>query len=351
MNRLKHAGLVCIVLGVAFADPRSAAPAPRGERRLGIGVTDPKDHDYATAFTEAQRVGLQDNVLSFDWRDLETKPGEFKPETNFLRIANAWYPPKKVPVHLMIRPIHTNQDARPDHLKGKPFDDRGVIASFNALLDWAFAQCPDLEVPSLSIGSESNLWLGDDEARWKQFGTFLKETAAHARKIRPRTLVASEATLAAFTGKNAPRLKALVACCDVVGCSDYPLNEDGSVKDPSAVRETIKVACAFAGDKPVYFYQLGYPSGAGCGSSEDKQATFVRELFAAWDAHAKAVPFINVTWMDDIPAAAVEGYTKYYHFDTKAFRDFLGTLGMRNEGGKPKAAWAALAEETKKRGW
>lgn len=351
MNLVKIACLFPLFLAAASAETPQGKPLPRADRHLGIGVTDPKDHDYAKAFAEAQRVGLQHNVLSFDWRDLETKPGEFKPEVNFLEVANAWYPPKKVPVHLMIRPLHTNQDARPGHLKGKPFDSPEVIASFKALLDWAFAQCPDLDVPSLSIGSESNLWLGEDEARWRQFGVFLKETAAHARKIRPGLRVASEATLEAFTGKKAPFLKALVACCDVVGCSDYPLKDDGNVKEPSAVRDTFRIACAFAGDKPVYFYQLGYPSGAGCASSEEKQATFVRELFAAWDAHAKAVPFVNVTWMDDIPAAAVEGYTKYYQFDTKTFRAFLGTLGMRHEGGKPKAAWKAIEDETRKRGW
>ncbi len=339
--------LTLTLLGAAVAE----TPAPRGERWLGIGVTDPKDGDYAKAFEEAQEAGLRHNVLSFDWRDLETKPGEFHPEPNFLQIANAWYPPKGVPVHLMIRPLHTNQDARPEHLKGKPFDDPKVIASFKALLDWAFAQCPELEVPSLSIGSESDIWLGEDETRWKQFGVFLKETSAHARKVRPGVRIASEATLSAFSGKKAPHLKALVACCDVVGCSDYPLRDDGLVKDPSAVRDTFETACALAGDKPVFFYQLGYPSGAGCASSEEAQARFIRELFAAWDAHAKAVPFVNITWMDDIPAAAVEGYTKYYQFDTKAFRDFLGTLGLRREGGAPKPAWTALREETKKRGW
>lgn len=340
--------MVLVLVGAARAE---TPVVPRGERQLALGVTNPKDGDYAKAFTEAQAAGLRHNVLSFDWADLETKPGEFKPETNFLAIANMWYPPRKVPVHLMIRPIHTNQDVRPAHLKGKAFDDPAVIASFKKLLDWVFAQCPDLDVPTISIGSESDAWLEQDETRWKAFGTFLKETAAHARTIRPGVRVASELRLEGIRGKNAARLKTLLAFCDVAGVSDYPLNPDTTVKDPSAVRDTFNDACAFAGTKPVFFYQLGYPSGPGCGSTEEKQATFVRELFAAWDAHAKAVAFVNITWTEDIPAAAVEGYTKFYHFDTKAFRDFLGTLGMRSEGGKGKPAWEALAEETKKRGW
>lgn len=350
MPAMKHAAcalLALALLGVAAAE----TPALRGDRKLGIGVTNPKDGDYEKAFKEAQGAGLQHNVLSFDWRDLETKPGEFKPEVNYLQIANVWYPPRKVPVHLMIRPLHTNQDARPAHFKDKPLDDPEVIAAFGKLLDWMFAQIPDLDVPSVSIGSESDVWLSEDEKRFPQFGKFLKEAAARVRKLRPSVKIASEFTLAGMRGKFAPQLKELLKLCDVAGASDYPMTKDTTVLAPAAVRETLKDAVAFAGGKPVFFYQLGYPSGAGCGGSEEKQAAFIRELFAAWDAQAKAVPFVNITWSEDIPASAVEGYCKYYQFDTKEFRDFLGTLGLREEGGKAKPAWGALAEETKKRGW
>lgn len=344
------AALSCLLcLATAFAEP--PAPKPKGDRLLALGVTMPPEGDYAKEFEEAQKAGLEHNVLSFDWADLETKEGEYKPATNFLEIANAWYPPRKVPVHLMIRPIHTNQDARPAFLKGKAFDDPKVIAAFKKLLDWAFAQIPDLDVPSLSIGSESDLWLEMDETCWKAFGTFLKETAAHARKLRPGLKVASEFRLAGIRGKSAARLKELLAHCDVAGVSDYPTDDQTIALDPATVRATFKDACTFAGSKPVFFYQLGYPSGAGCKSSEAKQAAFIREVFSAWDQHDKSVAFVNITWTVDIPAAAVEGYTKYYQYDTPAFRDFLGSLGLRHEDGKPKPAWEALIEETKKRGW
>jgi hypothetical protein len=329
----------------------AAEPKPRGDRWLGVGVTDPKDKDYEKAFTEAQGVGMRHLVLSFDWRDLETKPGVFAPSPDFLEIANAWYPPRKVPVHLMIRPLHTNQDARPEHLKGKPFDAPEMIASFKALLDWIFSRCPDLEIPSISIGSESDIWLGEDEAKWTQFGAFLRETAAHARKLRPGIRVASEATYAAFSGKAEPRLRALVAHCDVVGASHYPVNESFAAAKPAEIREVFRKVAAFAGRKPVFFYQLGYPSGEGCRSSEARQAEFIREMFAAWDAHAVAIPFVNLTWSEDIPKEAVEGYTKYYQFDAPGFRDFLGSLGMRHAGGKAKEAWGALKAESEKRGW
>ncbi|MBI2920687.1 MAG: hypothetical protein HYY18_06335 [Planctomycetes bacterium] len=353
MPKLPVAVVALCLVGFAAAEtPRPAAgPQPRGERWLGIGVTDPKDGDYAKAFDEARRVGMRHVVLSFDWRDLETKPGEFRPEMDFLQIANAWYPPRKTPVHLMIRPIHTNQDVRPAHLKGLAFDDPKVVAAFKALLDWAFTRIPDLDVPSLSIGSEIDGWLGEDAARWNQYTAFVKETAAHARKLRPGLRIACEAMFAGLSRKSAPLLKALNAHCDVLGVSHYPINDASEVLPPSSIRDAFQAACDFAGDKPVFFYQLGYPSGAACKSTEEKQAQFVREVFAAWDTRAKAVPFLNLTWMDDIPASAVEGYTKYYQFDGKGFREFLGTLGMRHEGGKPKAAWGALAQETGKRGW
>lgn len=347
MQPMKRLLLPLLLLGSAAAE----TPAPRGDRWLGVGVTNPKDGDYAKAFEEAQKAGLRHNVLSFDWRDLETKPGEFKPEVNYLAIANAWYPPRKIPVHLMLRPLHTNQDARPEWLKDKPLDDPAVIAAFGKLLDWFFAQIPDLDVPSISIGSESDMWLSQDEKRFGPFRSFLKAAAERVRKLRPGVRVASELTLAGMRGRHAARLKELLALCDVCGASDYPLTPENRVLAPDAVALSLKDAVAFAGGKPVFFYQLGYPSGAGCGSTEEKQAQFIREMFKAWDAHARAVAFVNITWSEDVPAATVDGYTKYYQYDTKEFRDFLGTLGLRFEGGKPKAAWGALEEETKKRGW
>ncbi|MEK7468896.1 MAG: hypothetical protein AAB074_16095 [Planctomycetota bacterium] len=350
MKTLATVASLALVISAA-AEPPAVAPKPKGDRALALSVTMPREGDYAKEFEEAQKAGLRHNVLSFDWADLETAEGEYKPATNFLVIANAWYPPRKVPVHLMVRPIHTNQDARPAFRKGKAFDDPEVIAAFKRLLDWVFAQVPDLEVPSFSIGSESDLWLEQDDARWKAFGTFLKEAAAHARKLRPGLKVASEFRLAGIRGSHSARLKGLLSSCDVAGVSDYPIDDQTIALDPAAVRATFKDAVAFAGKKPVYFYQLGYPSGAGCKSSEEKQATFIREVFAAWDQHEKAVAFVNTTWTTDIPAAAVEGYTKYYQFDTPAFRDFLGSLGLRHEDGKPKPAWEALRDETKKRGW
>lgn len=346
---LRTAGLALALVAALPAD--ADEPTPRGDRWLGLGVTDPQDHDYGRAFEEARAAGMRHLVLSFDWRDLETGPGEFRPDPNFLAIADAWYPPRATPVHLMIRPIHTNQDVRPAHLKDLPFDDPRVITAFRSLLDWVFAQAPHLEIPSLSIGSEIDIRLADDETAWRQYGAFLAEAAKHARARRPGLRIAAEATYAGVIGSSAARLRALEAACDVVGMSHYPITPESTVQDPGVVHEVFRTVRDFADGKPVFFYQLGYPSGAGCRSSEEAQARFIREVFAAWDAHAREIPFLNLTWTEEIPAASVEHYTRYYQFDAGAFREFLGTLGLRHPGGKPKAAWTALGEEARRRGW
>ena len=134
----------------------------------------------------------------------------------------------------------------------------------------------------------------------------------------------------------------------------YPVKSENSLKSPAEVRRDFgqMAETARKAKKPLYLLECGCPSGALCGSSEAKQADFVRTVFAAWDKEEAILPLLSFTWLTDLPAPDVERYKKYYGVSTPAFADYLSTLGLRTWAGKgrDKAAFVALKEEMQQRG-
>ncbi len=329
-------------------------PVAKGARRLSIQVNLPEDNNFVNAFTTARSAGLQDVILSQDWPDFETGKGEYKPNPNWLEIANSYYPTQNVPLHLMIRPLHTNQKVMPKDLMSKPFDDPEVIDRFNKMLDWALAQVKGSDLVSLSIGSELDIYLQAHPKEWSQYETFLRKTADHARAVRPGLKISAEMTFTGYTGPDREKAISLNRYVDVVGVSYYPTDGmEQKARVPQTVYKDFATMVKIADGKPIIYYQFGYPSGTKCGSSEAQQAQFVRDAFQAWDQYKNEVQLLNFTWMYELSPAAVSGYTKFYHFDNGGFRDFLGSLGYRTwkGGGSDKPSWIALKEEAKARGW
>jgi hypothetical protein len=351
-------GLVSLLLVVAFcahALPQEEKGVkrkvtPKGKRTLGLHVGEAEDKDYGKALQVARSAGVQATSLSLNWNAIETEPGKFKNE--LLSIANAYYPPQKTALILVLRPIDTNRKQVPSDLTDRPFEDPEMIARFNKLLDFVFSQIPDLTLTALAIGNEVDITLGKDKRLWEQYKTFYKATSDYARKKRPGLKVGVATTL---TGaKEAGELlKSLNEVSDVVMLSYYPLKPDFTVQDPEVVAGDFDRMARLAAGKPVVMTEVGYPSGPVCKSSEAKQAEFVRNVFRAWDAHAAQIPFLAFSWQTDISKEAVEGFARYYGVNAAAFKEYLLTLGLRHrEGsGKDKEAFEVLKVEARARGW
>jgi hypothetical protein len=101
-------------------------------------------------------------LLAVYWDELETEPGVYNPNPNWLEIANLYYPAQDIQVSLTISVIGTNNLRLPPDLADKSFDDPAVIARFNNLLDYVAVQIPNLTLNSLAIGNEIDIYLGTD---------------------------------------------------------------------------------------------------------------------------------------------------------------------------------------------
>jgi hypothetical protein len=321
---------------------------------IGIDITLPQNstYTYDSAFISCYNFGTRQIGLHFLWKSgIETTPGVFS--LSNLDIANIYYPYFNVQVDLNIDPIETNILELPTDLVNYAFDDIVVINRFKILLDSVFHHIPNLQISSLVIGSEVDGYLGTDPVKWTQYTTFYREVATHAKSLRPGLNVACEAMYTGLTGSAATYLQALNSYSDYIGVSYYPINENFTVKPAAVVASDFSNVVGLYPAKPIFFYQLGYPSSPLCNSSEDQQAKFIEQVFQSWDTYHENIKMIDFTWLHDWSAETVNYWSDYYGISDTAFLGFLGSIGLRNweENGSDKQAFIELECQAKQRGY
>ncbi len=329
--------------------PVPPGPLPRSGRLLGIDVTVPQEGSYDDAFMVARSAGMEFTTLSLGWDELEPAPGQYDDE--LLDIANAFYPTTGTKLALTITVIDTVTLRMPPDLDGSGFDDPEVVSRFNALLQHVFERLSDVDVFVLSIGNEVDSYLADDELLWRQYTEFFRQTAEHARELRPGMDVGVTMQFYGLTRDAIEQAQSLNEHSDAVLLTYYPLNADFTVRPPWQVDEDLGRVAALYPDRTAMLLECGYPSGVGAGSSDELQADFVRQVFAAWDHRALWLRVLCFTWLHDRSPGDIESFSRYYGSEDEQFLKFLATLGLRTHDGHPKAAFDVLQTEACVRGW
>ena len=81
-------------------------------------------------------------------------------------------------------------------------------------------------------------------------------------------------------------------------------------------------------------------------SSEEIQARFLENVFTTLKENRERVLAANILWMSDIAQSLVDQFGEYYKLpNSENFKAFLGTLGLSDRNGKPKAAWSVFQRE------
>lgn len=335
----------------ATANPRGMLPPEKGDRTLAMSLTIAENDDFPAALTVAREAGMEATSLPLQWDDLEAAPATY--ESEFLDIANAYYPTQGVVVSLEVNPIDTNNVRLPADLLGLPYDHPLLIARYKALLDWVFSRIPQLELNSFVIGNEIDATLGANSPAWNQYINFFSEVSAHVRLLRPGLKVGAKGTFEGLTGFAKPWLQALNQSSDAVFATYYPLTATFLVRPPGSVHQDFDTLTGDYPAREILLLETGYPSGALNQSSEHLQAAFVRELFRAWDKHREVLTLVEFVWLHDVPQAVVDDWLLYYGVSDPAFAEYLLTLGLRSYAGDgtDKPAFQALRREAAARGW
>ncbi len=348
------AGLAALLLlpacGSGSGDAPAAGPLPRGARVIGIHVQPPEDNDYNAAVAQARSFGTTSVPFFATWASLETAPGVF--DASLLDTVNAYYPAAGLKNSITLATINTNVLEIPADLVGTAWDHPTMIARFNALQDFIFSRIPAVTLTAYSIGNEVDSTLLSAPAV-AAYRTFYEAARAHVLTLRSGLKVGVTMTLNGLIGPSKALYASLNAASDVVAVTYYPLNNDFTVKPPAQVQADVDALMLQYPATPVFLKEIGYPSSAICGSSEELQRQFVVEVFQAWDRYADRIPLLYFFNLSEWSPAQVDQLALYYGAATPEFKEFLRTLGLRTYAGAgtDKPAFTQLKAEAQARGW
>lgn len=322
--------------------------SPKGERLLGIDITMPKDNNYDSAFELGKKLGMDFTTLSISWDDIEKSQNHYENEN--LQIANYYYPLKNTKVALILNPIDTIANRMPKYLQSKNFNNPEVIKQFKQLLDYTFSQIQNIELVSIAIGNEIDIYLGNDAKNWQEYENFFKEIKTYIKKKYPSVKVGTKITFNGLVVNNIEESKSINKYSDVVMVTYYPLNSNFTVKDISVVSKDFNNLTKIY-EKEIQFLETGYPSGKLVKSSESKQAEFIHEIFLSWDEHKDKIKVLMLNWLHDRSSDELDYFEKYYGISNKKFIDYLGSLGFIKYNSKKKQSFSIIKKETEERNW
>jgi hypothetical protein len=267
----------------------------------------------------------------FAWTTIETSPGKY--DLTFPDELNAFSTLVPISVNISLSPIATNNRTMPSDLETLPFNNPLVIHRYEAVLDSVLNHIRNVNLYTLRIGNEFDVYLGVDTIMWRQYIEFFDSVAAYARSLRPGIRIACEATYDGMTTSARDHVLAMNKNCDVIGVSYYNLNFDFTVKPPVYIHTAFKTLLNLYPVKPIFFVELGYPSSTVCKSSPAMQAQFIDEIFSAWDSAASHVTAINFMQLHDFSPQQVQYYSGFYRIQDTIFKEYLGSYGLRTYPG------------------
>lgn len=334
-----------------------AEPLPKGQRLLGIDLSNSANATYDHALLLAKEAGMEFTTLSLAWDAVESAntvhPGGNTPgaySSADWGFANDYYPAYQVQLAVNFNPLDTNQNRVPDDLKTLAFNDPNVISRYQQAAEFVLGQLSHVTLVSFTVGNEIDIALATG-AEWSQYTQFVQAVSTSLQSRHPGLPVGVKATFYGHTQTHTAQLQSINQFTDLVMVTYYPMNPDFTVRDPQAVANDFSSLVALYPAKPIYVMEAGYQSATTCASSEALQAAFVSCLFAAWDQHADRIPAVNYLWLHDRPETQIEEFSGYYGSWDPRFREYLRTLGMRRHDGTDKPAFAQFKNQAASRGW
>jgi hypothetical protein len=312
------------------------------DRRLGLAMADLETRPYDQAVVAAKRAGVTFTSIPLQWDEIETAPGVYAPEVDWLSIASEAFPQLGLDLALEINPIDTNRDRRPSWLQGKAWDDPEVVASFERLVRHLMKKSSGLEIVTLSLGNEVDGLLGSDQAQWLAYGRLLEAGRAAARDVRGGIKTGVKITYAGVMGDARTHARALGNNLDVTLITYYPLNANFTARPVAQSLADFEMMSAIFAGREIHLAEIGYPSGEECSDGEAAQAAFVDTVFQFWANHVDQFKSINWTWMTDVSDAEVSAATAQYGVSSPCFQEYFATLGLERRDLTPKAAWQAF---------
>ena len=311
------------------------APARTGKPAPAVGVTlDAGPSGPQQAFELFTRAGANALEAPQPWSTLEPAPGRFRLSDVESIVRGARSTPA-TRVMLIPAAIETSKRSVAADLRRAAWDSDEMIARYRALLRHA-ARHANRQIAYVSIANEADVYFSAHPQELPAFTHFAQAQLQELRRLMPWAKAGVTITYTGLTGPHPAIARTLSKLGDATMLTYYPLGDGYRPRPPRAPLTDLPRMVRLAHGRPVILQEAGYPSSARLHSSTTAQATFVRNVFAAWHRHPRAIPLISFYTLFDLPATTCQ------QENTLDQTAFLCSLGLRARDGHPKPAWNAF---------
>lgn len=303
----------------------------------------PTPSDLLDAINLAYNAGARGDYRAWTWRELEPSAGtfnlaQFRDEVNYLGATRGFL------LLIGISVLNTTAKETPPDLVNVPFDAPAMKARFRAFIN-ALLPYLSRQVVYLAIGTEVDVYLATHPGEWSTYKSFYDDAVAYVHTVAPWIKVGVTATFDGASGAQGQNVATLTASSDVYILTYYPLGLQFVTRGAGAPTGDFPKMLALAGSRPLILQEVGLPSSELLGGSEQQQADFVTNVFAAWQAAGGRIPFLNFFLLHDFTPAICDDLAQYYGLSSDVnFRAYLCSLGLRRADGTPKLGWKAFTD-------
>jgi len=236
-----------------------------------------------------------------------------------------------------------------------PFSDEldsvEATSAIERTIDEAYARYGNY-LSHLCFGYELDRYLAlvsaAERASLLVFLTHAVDYAQHHRSRHPNTAIGTAVTLDGLS--DDPSLADFMLGDEVVAVYDA-VDEEAALKAPGSVVEEVRAALSVLDAAPgpkrlLTLFEVGYPSGADAGSSEQLQRSYYGGLFALLDTRRSAFGFVGINGLADRSSADCEAEALAFGGSTDAevaaaWASARCSMGLRAE--TDKLAWPQVA--------
>ena len=323
---------------VALAQTTGRTAVPR--IRIGVDPSPKASSDFKReAKAEAVRLMRSTPANHFHyakvWNEIEQVQGVYDTEEiQFLVKATA-----PLSIAFNLRVLTAGVRNMPGAYQQLAWDSPQMIDRLGRVID-AIAPVLGRRVWSYGVGNEIDTYFASRPQEIAEYARMLRQIKPRIRALHPDAMFT-----ASFQSEAAPQLRTLyapiVAELDSVSFMYYPLTSDFVVRPPSVVPGDLKALVDAAAPRPVFLQEVGYPTSALLGSSPEAQAEFVRRVFETIrELGSSRVLGATYLFQGDFPEFVVAMVAEAYGApNDRRFREYIATLGLRDERDRPKPAW------------
>jgi hypothetical protein len=311
--------------------------------RLGLAINVPEgggEEEFLAAARQQIRMGIDGAAVSVKWDEFESQNG--KPLDEGLGIMKLIGQEGMI----TIASLDTVKRRLPPDIMEKAWDDPSVLERWTKFLAGIVPKLGK-QVRWISLGNEVDGYLASRPSEVESYLRFLASGRTAIKKLRPDMQV-GVTVMCADGQKNPSFIRRLQEGMDVAAFTYYP-NASTSSGDLASVAKDFDFMIGIAGARQLLLQEIGYPASEAAGGSPERQAQFVRSVFASIDRHEAKIPLAVYFLQCDFGPGLIGVLEQYYGLSHPSFIAFLSSLGLMDSKGKPRPAWRVFQQEVAKR--